>query len=87
MLCICFVLVSSHKETLREQFLAVGFAHEGADAEAVQVLVEGLPHLCEGSQRLDRLAGLVTLALLPSPGDVKELVQGKVCQWLCHRRN
>ena len=79
-----YVFVTSHKETLREQFLAVSHAHEGADAEAVEVFVEGLPHLCEGSQCLDRLAGLVSLALLPSPGDSEQLVEGKVGQWLCN---
>ena len=81
----CFaVFFTSHEEALREQFLAVGHTHEGADAKAVEVLAESLPHLCEGCQGLDRLAGLVALAL-SSPGDIEQLVQSKVCQRLSHR--
>ena len=56
--------------------------HEGADAQAVEVPVEGLPHLREGGQLLDRPAGLVSLALLASPGDVEKLVKSKVSQGL-----
>ena len=82
-LCFC-CFCTSHKETLREQFLAVCHTHEGADAEAVEVLAEGLPHRGEGCQGLDRLAGLVPLTL-PSPGDVEQLLESKVSKRLSHR--